>query len=115
MKEYALFYRSDYTAMPQVNPEQAAAMMQRWMDWMGQLKNKGQLVTQGGRLEPSTGKVVKPNNVVTNGPYAEIKETIGGYSIVKAASFDAAAEIAKSCPILSVGGNVEVREISSMS
>ena len=60
------------------------------------------------------GKVVKPKNVVTNGPYVEIKETIGGYIIIKAETIDEAAEISKGCPILQGGGNVEVRPIVSM-
>lgn len=115
MKEYALVYRNELKAGPQLTTEQAAAMMQRWMDWMKQLQTKGQLVSQGYRLEPFAGKVVKPNNVVTNGPYAEIKEAIGGFSIVKAESYDAAVEMAQGCPILTAGGNVEVREIGSMS
>ncbi len=114
MKEYTLIYRNELKTGPQMTPEQASAMMQRWMDWMGQLKNKGQLVSPGSRLEPFAGRVVKPSNVVTNGPYAEIKEAIGGYSIVKAASYDEAVDMAKDCPILMVGGNVEVREIIAM-
>jgi hypothetical protein len=46
---------------------------------------------------------------VINGPYAEIKEAIGGMIFVKAADYDEAAEIAKGCPILEAGGNVEIR------
>lgn len=114
MKEYVLVYRNQYNATPQLSAEQAAAMMQQWMDWMSQLKSKGQLVSQGSRLEPHRGKVVKANNVVTNGPYAEIKEAIGGFSIVKAASYDEAVEMAQGCPVLRAGGNVEVREIIPM-
>jgi hypothetical protein len=114
MKEYTLIYRSSSAEMPQITAEQGAAMMQRWVKWMDDMKNNGQLVSMGNRLNDKAGKLVKPNNVVTNGPYAEIKEAIGGYSIVKAASLDAASEIAKGCPILSVGGSVEVREIIDM-
>jgi hypothetical protein len=62
----------------------------------------------------SGGKVVKPNNVITDGPYTEIKETLGGYSIVKAENLDEAAELAKGCPGLLTGGSVEVREINVM-
>ena len=58
---------------------------------------------------------LKPGNIVTNGPYAEIKEILGGLSIIRAESMEEAAEIAKNCPILSVGGNVEVREIIPMN
>jgi hypothetical protein len=62
----------------------------------------------------SEGKVVKPDNVVTNGPYVEMAEAIGGYSIIKANTLEEAVEISKGCPILSVNGNVEVRAIVPM-
>ena len=52
--------------------------------------------------------------MATDGPYTEIKELIGGYSLVKTGSLEEATEIAKGCPILEVGGNVEVREINKM-
>jgi hypothetical protein len=81
------------------------------MDWMGTIAATGNLTDPGNRLG-NTGKVVKPNNVVTNGPYTEIKESIGGYTIVKCDSYDEAVELAKGCPIFAAGGNVEVREIS---
>jgi len=44
MKDYALVYRNQFNAVPQLNAEQAAAMMQQWMDWMAQLNKNGQLV-----------------------------------------------------------------------
>jgi hypothetical protein len=56
------------------------------------------------------GKVVKANKSVTNGPYVEIKESIGGMAIIKANSYEEAAEIAQGCPILEFGGNVEIRK-----
>jgi hypothetical protein len=57
---------------------------------------------------------VKPGHIITNGPYTEIKESVGGYSIVKAASYDEAVELSKGCPIFDAGGSVEVREIAIM-
>lgn len=113
MKEFLLVYRADYNYMPNRTPEEMQAMTKRWMDWIGGIAAQNKLVNRGNRLEPS-GKVIKNDSTITNGPYAEIKESIGGYSIVKAESYDAAIELAKGCPILTVGGNVEVREISVM-
>ena len=55
-------------------------------------------------------KVVWPNNVVTNGPFGEIKETLGGYVIVKADSAEEAVEFAKGSPVLQ-GGCIEVRKL----
>jgi hypothetical protein len=112
MKEFLFVFRTDYSAMPVSTPEQAQAMTKRWMDWIADIEAQNKLSDRGKRLS-STGKVVK-SNVVTNGPYTEIKESIGGYTLVKAASYEDAVEIAKGCPILPLGGNVEIREISPL-
>ncbi len=113
MKQFLFLYRTDYSNMQQATQEQAEAMMKKWMDWLGSIAAENKLVTQGDRLQ-DTGKVVKSNNIVTNGPYTDIKESIGGYSIVKADSYDEAVDIAKGCPIFNTGGSVEVREIAAM-
>lgn len=88
-------------------------MMKPWQDWMGSLAAQNKLVSPGNRLAPE-GKVVKAGGVITNGPYVEIKEAIGGYIIIRAASLDEAAELSKGCPIFAVGGNVEVRTLVPM-
>jgi hypothetical protein len=111
MKDFLFVYRSDSSKMPARSPEEMQAVTKRWMDWIGGIAAQNKLVDRGNRLEPA-GKVVKPGNVITDGPYTEIKETLGGYSLIKANSIDEAVEIAKGCPALSFGGNVEVREIS---
>lgn len=113
MKDYLLVYRADFSFMGNRTPEELQANTKRWMDWIGSIAAQNKLTDRGNRLDAS-GKVLKSDNVVTNGPYAEIKETIGGYSIIKADSYEAAVELAKGCPVLTMGGNVEVREISVM-
>lgn len=113
MKDYLLIYRADFSFMGTRTPEEVQANTKRWMDWIGSIAAQNKLTDRGNRLDPS-GKVLKGDNLVTNGPYAEIKETIGGYSIIKADSYEAAIELAKGCPVLTMGGNVEVREISVM-
>ncbi len=114
MKEYLFVYRMDYTVPPTGTEEEMAALTKRWMDWLGGLAAQNKVSDMGRRLAVETGKVVKGENVVTNGPFVEIKESIGGYSLIKADDYDEAIELAKGCPILTVGGNVEVREISPM-
>ncbi|MES2379795.1 MAG: YciI family protein [Bacteroidota bacterium] len=114
MKDFLLIFRMDVnTPQPQLSPDEIQAMMKPWQDWMGSIAAQNKLVDQGNRLEPN-GRVVKPNNIVTDGPFVEIKEAVGGYTIIKAASFDEAVEISKGCPILHVGGHVEVRAIIPM-
>lgn len=112
MKEFLLIFRNDYKA--EMSPDQMQGMMKKWMDWMGDIAAQNKLSNPGNRLG-NNGKTVKSNNVITDGPYVEIKEAISGYIIVKSDSLEEAAEIAKGCPILSVGGNVEVRDIIPMN
>ncbi len=113
MKDFLFVYRADYNAMQSGTAEQMQEMTKRWMDWLGSIAAQGKLIDRGNRLNNS-GHVLKPNNVVTNGPYMEIKESIGGYSLIKAESYDEAVEIAKGCPGLTMGGSVEVREINRL-
>lgn len=88
--------------------------MQERMNWLAGIAAQNKLVDKGNTLLPSPGsaKTVKADNVVTEGPYTEIKEFISGYIVVKAESIDEAVEIAKGNPIFDqVGGNIEVREV----
>ncbi len=89
------------------------ALTKRWMDWIGSIAAQNKLGDRGNRLE-QRGKVVRNPSLVTDGPYTELKETVGGYSLVKADSLEEATELAKGCPGLTVGGSVEVREISKL-
>lgn len=115
MNDYLLVYRTDestMTNMPKRSPEEMQASMKLWMDWIGGIAAQDKLTDRGNRLVPA-GRVVKTNGVIADGPYTEIKEFLVGYSIVKATSIDEATEFAKGCPILTIGGNVEVREVSA--
>ncbi len=114
MEDFLLVFRRDHDGEQlQLSPEQMQSMMKPWQDWMGSLAAQNKLVDSGNRLA-SEGRVVKPNNVVTNGPYVETKEAIGGYIMIRANSIDEAAELSKGCPILAIGGNVEVRTVVPM-
>lgn len=111
MKDFLLIFRSPEQAGPAASPEEMQANLKRWMDWFGSIAAQNKLSDRGNRLAHD-GKVVRPNQVITDGPYTEIKESIGGYIGVKAESLEEAAAMASTCPILLEGGNVEVREIA---
>ena len=114
MKEFLFVFRADWGSMPAASPEEAQARTKSWMDWIGSIAAQNRLVDKGNRLE-GTGKVVRPKGSVTDGPYVEIKESIGGYSLVKAATYDEAVKLAQGCPVLLGGvGSVEVRELGQM-
>lgn len=94
------------------SPEQIQVWMKQTMDWIGGIAAQNKFVTGNG-LPFESAKVVNHHKVVTNGPFGDIKETIGGYIVVKAGSVDEAVEFAKGCPVLQGEGNtVEVRKIS---
>lgn len=110
MNEFALIFRNDFMPEVKFSPDEMQAIMQQWQAWMSGIAAQGKMASTGNRLG-GEGKTLKPGNVITNGPYAEIKEIVGGYIIIKSDTIDEATEIAKGCPILTVGGNVEVRNI----
>ena len=114
MKEFALIFRNNTTNEAKISPDDMPTIIKQWQDWMGGIAAQGKLANQGARLG-FDGRAVKPAKVVTNGPYAEVSEVIRGLIIVNAESIDEAAEMAKACPILAVGGHVEVRDIIQMN
>ncbi|MCG8308948.1 MAG: YciI family protein [Cytophagales bacterium] len=109
MKEFALIFRVNDVSSFKPSPEQ----MQERMNWLGSIAAQNKLADKGNTLLPTPGsaKTVKPDNVVTDGPYTEIKEFIAGYIVVKVETIEEAVEIAKANPIFKTGGNIEVREV----
>lgn len=114
MKEFLLIFRNSDNSSEEPSPEQLQAIMQKWQDWMGGIAAQNKLVNSGNRLSNEDSRVVKPNNLITNGPFVEIKEAVGGYILVKAESIDDATLLCEGCPILELGGSIEVRTIVSM-
>ncbi len=110
MNEFTLIFRNDQNPDVKFSPEQMQGVLQQWRDWMGGIAAQNKLANPGNRLGWDA-KTVRPNNVVTDGPYAEIKEMISGFIVVKADTLDEATEIAKGCPVLKMNGSVEVRSI----
>jgi hypothetical protein len=113
MKEFVFIFRNSSNPNFKPSPEQMQEVLTSWMNWMGSLAAQNKIVNNGNRLSMENAKTVRPNNVITDGPFMEIKEYINGYTIVRAASIDEATELAKGCPILKIGGNVEVRTVVS--
>ncbi|MEO7140865.1 MAG: YciI family protein [Ferruginibacter sp.] len=111
MKDYLFVYRTDFNTMKAGTAAEMQAATQQWIDWIGNIKAQNKITDMGNRLVVN-GRVLRSDNSFTEGPYKEIRESIGGYSIVKADSLNEATELAKGCPILESGGNVEIREIS---
>ncbi|PSL34920.1 YciI family protein [Chitinophaga ginsengisoli] len=113
MKDFLLIYRADYGVVANASPEEMQVRTQGWMDWIAGIAAQNKLTDRGNRLMPQA-TVLKNEDIVTDGPFAEIKESIMGYSIIKATSMEEAAALSKGCPIFKVGGTVEVREINAL-
>ncbi|MVN22333.1 YciI family protein [Mucilaginibacter arboris] len=113
MKEFLLVFRADYQSMPKASPEEMQANTQIWMNWIAGFAAQNKLSDRGNRLV-SSGKVLKSDGIISDGPYTEIKESIMGYTLIKSTSLEEATALVQDCPILSIGGSVEIREISAM-
>ena len=105
MSEFTFLFRGRKTSG---SPEERQQHFQKWTAWFKELGAQGHLKNYGHPLE-SQGKVVRGKTTVHDGPYVETKDVVGGYSVIEAKDLDQATEIAKGCPILEVGGSVEVR------
>ena len=111
--QFVFLYRSTDTAHRAAmgSPEEMQRSMQAWMAWMSQLKEQGHIKDPGHPLERA-GKVVSgKQKTVTDGPYAETKDIVGGYTLVEAKSLAHAVELSLGCPIFEGGGVVEVRPV----
>lgn len=112
MSQFLYIYRMTAAARQQAlgTPESAQQRMQQWMAWLGSLEAKGHLKDRGQPIE-FTGKVVRAQHAVTDGPYVEAKDLVGGWSLIEARDIDHAVELSQGCPVFQGGGSVEVRPI----
>lgn len=112
MDEFVLLFHMDKT-IGSPTPEQLTVYMKQYHDWVGSIAAQNKF--SGGTGLSAEGKVLKPNHIITDGPYAEIKETLAGFIVIKAKDFDEAVSLAKNCPMLQGEGNtVEVRKITGV-
>jgi hypothetical protein len=113
MEEFILLFRLDIkTKEAQPSPEQLQVYMKMYQDWVGGIAALNKFVE--GTALSTEGKVLKFNDVITDGPFAEIKESIAGFITIRAMNLDEAVKLAKDCPILKGEGNtVEVRQITN--
>jgi hypothetical protein len=114
MAKFLFVYLGNNEIRSKLTPDEMQEMMKKWSTWIGEAMKKGWMLNPGDALT-NEGKVVHANKVVTDGPFAESKEIVGGFSIVQAESIDAAAELAKGCPGLLRGGKVEVRPLAGLA
>ena len=97
-----------------LSPEQLQAQIEKYISWIDSLRKKGHFLA--GEPLDEEGKILSGRNAqtITDGPFTESKEAVGGYFIISAKDLDAAVEISKDCPILKNGGTIEVRPIQDV-
>jgi hypothetical protein len=111
MSDFLFIYRGGDSGG---TPEQMQQNMQAWTSWLKGLAEKGHVKDMGNPLEKG-GKLVKgKSRMVTDGPFAEAKDLIGGYTLIQTKDLEQAADLARGCPIFEGGGYVEVRPIMKM-
>ena len=111
MAKYLLIYRDQLGKPNEPSEAEMQAFLALWGEWFA--KFPGAIVDGGDALLP-TGRVISPEGVVSDGPYVEAKEMIGGFSVLQADNYDAAVAIARECPISKIGGAIEVREFAGL-
>ncbi len=110
MTEFMLLFRQPSFPSNDTSPAEFQAIAKRWKDWTDTIQSQGRLGPRGNRLALE-GKVLHARGVVTDGPFVEIRERLGGYLVIKAESLDEATTLAHGCPALDAGGSVEIRPI----
>lgn len=111
MKRFMLILFENENTYNDFSPEDMQKEIEMHMDWIEKLDDH---YDSGEPLEQPAKTVKGKDTVVTDGPYIESKELVSGYYLINANSLDEAAELAKGCPVLRLGGSVEVREIMKM-
>ncbi len=113
MKDFMLIFQGpDYEKIG-LSPEEVQLQMEKWFAWVAKLQ-AANLYKGGEALHPH-GKIVTSPNVVSDGPFAEAKELVGGYFIVTAQDYEQAIQIANDFPDFKYDGKVQVREVVDFS
>jgi hypothetical protein len=112
MNEFVFLYRrpaKDRTV------QQMQESMQRWQAWFKKMEQSGHLANYGQPLDTKGGRVVKDKQGgYTDGPYAETKDIVVGYSVVRAKDYDEAVALTDGHPIFDQGGMIEIRPVFKM-
>lgn len=110
--KYMLLIYGDESQREQMSEAERAAEMPKWMDYTMDLQTSGALIA-GDALHTTASATTVRAQLVTDGPFAETKEALGGYYLIEAAGLDEAIEWAKRCPG-AAGGSIEVRPVMEM-
>jgi hypothetical protein len=112
MEKFMLIFQGGQ--MKGASPEQMQAHMGKWMAWIEKLSKTDQYVA-GEPLLPGGKLISGPGGkTVTDGPYTEGKEVVGGFFIINAKDMNEAVSISKDCPDFELGSSVQIRQVMKM-
>ena len=112
MPQYMLLLHDAGTMPPDLSPEDMQAIIQRYIDWRTKAAANGRKV-EGHKLRDGEGRLLRGKvgaPMITDGPYAEAKEIIGGLFMIEARDYNEAVKLASDCPHLEFG-TIEIREV----
>ena len=116
MAKFVLLLRSETVDYSTWSPEDLQKLIEKFNAWAGKLAAEGRLAA-GEKLSDSGGKVISglgANLKVTDGPFGETKEVVGGFYVITADNYEQAVEMCGDQPNLDLGGTVEIREVDSL-
>jgi len=116
MAQFMLLLHENPADFANVSADDIQAIIQEYTGWRNRIEAEGRFAGSN-KLKDEGGRHLKVHNDqlrVVDGPYAEAKEVMGGYFIVKASNYDEAVEISKGCPHLKYGGWIELREVENL-
>ena len=116
MPNYMFLLYGSREDAPNLSPDELHGVIRKYSDWRESLKRDG-IYLASDKLKDDAGRVLRPGPNgprLLDGPYSETKEVLGGYFAVRAASYERACELARTCPHLEFGGTIEVREIDQV-
>jgi hypothetical protein len=109
MAEYLILIYEDENAYATATPDVLQQVMEAHNRFAQQVEERGGKIVTGRALQPTPTATTVRDDVVTDGPFAETKEALGGFYLIEARDLDQALEIGKLCPARF--GGVEVRPI----
>ena len=116
MPKYMLLLHDDPSIFATLSPAEIQKVIEKYMSWGKRLREAG-IITESAKLTDEPGRVVRGRGAemrVTDGPYSETKEVLGGYYTILADSYQQAAERAADCPHLEYGGTIEIRQVDAV-
>lgn len=112
MPEYVLLLNQSEKKFDNLSPEEIQALLSKYMAWRQGLVQRG--ILRGGRKLAEGGRrlrTVKEQLLVTEGPFSESQEVLGGYFIIEVANYNEAVDVARTCPHLIDGQSIELRQL----